>query len=176
MRVRQTCYCAMLLVLVAGLSGCINVQVGDIGGDGDWGHRSKGSYAVVRPIAGGRGVLGVYDGIQVWKFADGTGGRVPPMFMAHLSAEIRAELNDEKLPYGPGRRTMMIQGTLARYGVDVLARVELVDGSTRQVLGVADCIGSTGETDPNKAVRKKAKGMAKAIVEWIASRYPERDD
>ena len=133
-------------------------------------------HPVVRPVPGGRGALGVYDGIQVGQFADGTGGRVPPVFMAHLSAAIRSELADEELPTRPGRRTLMIQGTFARYGVDAVARVELLDVSTRQVLGVADCIGSTGETDPYKAVRKKAKGMAKAIVEWIKSRYPERDD
>ena len=93
MRTRQASYCTLLLVLITGLSGCISVRVGDVvGGSGGWGHRSKGSYSVVRPIPGGRDALGVYTGIQIGRFVDGSGGRVPPAFMNHFATALREKL------------------------------------------------------------------------------------
>ncbi len=178
MRTRQAFCCTLLLVLTAGLSGCVSIKVGDVGGgSGGWGHRSKGSYSVVRPIPGGRDALGVYTGIQIGRFADGTGGRVPPAFMNQFATALRKKLKDEDLPTRPGGRTLVVRGTLMRYGdADVIAGVQLVDAATSRVLGVANCTGSTGERNPAKAMGKKAKGLAKAVVDWIDSRYPERND
>jgi hypothetical protein len=57
---------------------------------------------------------------------------------------------------------------------EVLARVEFVDKATNKVMGTANCIGRTAET-VNVGVETKAEGLAKAIVNWIADRYPKAE-
>jgi hypothetical protein len=167
---------ALLAVAALALNGCFSVDVDVRSPSGGWGHRSHGDYSVLRPVPGATDALGAYSGIAIGPFTDATGGRVPPMAGAFLTTELRDRLEDKKLPSRPVGRTMVIRGVFTGYAGALVARVELVDAATGGVLGVARCVGSSGEPDPGKAVRKRAHGVAKAIVDWVRSRYPERDD
>ena len=89
----------------------------------------------------------------------------------------------KKLPNDPSGKTLVIRGRILHYedsGIlghitpleQVIARIELVDKATGQVIGVANCIGRS-TTSLNAGVAKKGEGLAKAIVSWLDKRYPE---
>jgi hypothetical protein len=174
---RERILAAASLIGLVTLSGCFNISVGDIGaGSGGWGHGSKGSYSVVAPFAAGKDTLAGYTGIQLGQFVDGTGGRLPAAFMDRFAAELRGKLSDEKLPSRPDGVTLVLRGTITGYDGEVIAGVEAMDPRTGAVLGAANCIGSTGEMDPQKAMPKRAAGLAKAVAEWLKTGFPKHDD
>ncbi|MCD6304556.1 MAG: hypothetical protein J7M21_06305, partial [Planctomycetes bacterium] len=88
------------------------------------------------------------------------------------------------LPRDPAGRTLVVRGTVIHYESastlgfvigpleEVIVRAELVDKDTQRVLGRANCIGRT-KASINAGPKQKAKGLAKAFVRWIDSRYPK---
>ena len=56
---------------------------------------------------------------------------------------------------------------------EVVARLEMVDKDSGQVLAQANCIGRT-TTRTTLGVANKGRGLAKAIASWIDNRYPEQ--
>ncbi len=130
--------------------------------------------------------LRVYRRFELGEITDDFGGKVPPSLWTYLSNEFQHELSEEELPNDPGGKTLLVRGRILHYEdtstlghalgplEQVVARIELVDKSTGQVLGTANCVGRTTES-VNTGVAKKAQGLAKAIVAWISKRYGPED-
>ena len=109
---------------------------------------------------------------------------VPPDLWADLRTAFAEELAEKGLPNDSSGKTLLIRGRIVHYEGDgilglalspleeVVARIELVDKDSGNVLGVANCIGRT-TASVNTGVEKKAQGLAKAIVSWLDKRYPE---
>ena len=147
---------------------------------------AKGPYTEIRPVAEIQGarVLGIYTRFELGGIEDAFGGKVPPALFEHLPGKFAEQLEGAKLPNLPGGKTLLIRGRIYHYedeGLlgtvlgpleEVVARIELVDKDSGQVVGAANCIGRTQEA-VNKGPEKKAEGLAKSIVSWIKANYPE---
>ena len=172
-----TVFLLVVLAMTAGCSQAIKEGVGVARG-------AKGIYMPISPLA--VSPLGQYTRFELGKFEDGIGGKVPRELLAYLPEKFKEQLAENELPNNPGGKTLLARGTILHYedeniiGMligpleEVVARVELVDKDSGKVLGVANCIGRT-TTRVNKGVEKKADGLAKAIVGWIASYYPKKN-
>ena len=173
----------LLLVIATGaVTGCTTVAKEAVG----IARGARGVYAPIRPLAASKEIrpLGTYRRFELGQFTDDFGGKVPPDLMTHFRSAFRKELADKKLPDDPRGKTLLIRGTFLHYedagtlGIaigpleQVVARVELVDKDSGKVLGVANCIGRTTNR-VNLGVAKKGEGLAKAVVSWLKSRYPE---
>lgn len=144
----------------------------------------KGLVAPIAPIAA-KDVrpLGEYQCFALGEITDGFAGKVPQGFWQALPTAFEKELASRKLPAQPGGKTLVVCGTVLHYEdasmlanafgplEEVVARIKLVDKDTGKVVGEANCIGRTTES-VNLGAGKKADGLAKAIVSWIASHYP----
>ncbi len=172
------CLPIVMLVLVA-FSGCTTAAketVGLVRG-------ASGVYAPLQEVTADS--LGQYRRFEIGPIVDDFGGKVPSDLMSHFQTAFAEELADKKLPNDPAGKTLLIRGRFFHYEdagtlgaaigplEEVLARLELVDKDTNQVLGVANCIGRTTNR-VNLGVPKKGQGLAKAIVSWIDARYPKQ--
>ncbi|MBS3733819.1 MAG: hypothetical protein KGY99_02725 [Phycisphaerae bacterium] len=175
---------AMILALVAGLlvtGGCgtgIREGVGLVRG-------AKGVHAVIDPMpdAAAR-PLGQYTRFELGEFTDDFGGRTPRELFRLLPGAFASQIADAELPNDASGKTLLIRGRVLHYesqdlfgmikgdAEEVVARVELVDKASGRVLATGNCVGRTTNR-VNKGVGKKADGLAKAIVTWLQSRYPE---
>lgn len=147
---------------------------------------AKGVYAPVRPLAAAKEArpLGRYRMFELGAITDDFGGNVPPDFLGHLRAAFEKQRAGKGLPNDPGGKTLLIRGRILHFETsgalghafgpfeEVLARIELVDKDSGQVLGTANCIGRS-TTSGNVGVAKKGEGLAKAIISWVADRYPK---
>lgn len=141
---------------------------------------AKGLYAPIRqPQAAS---LSAYSRFKLGKISDDTGGKTPQKLWDYLPGKFLEQLAEKKLPDNPDGKTLLIRGTVLHYedesilGLvlspleEVIVRTELVDASSGEVLGVANCIGRT-TTRVNRGVEKKAEGLAKAFAAWLAALY-----
>ncbi len=148
---------------------------------------ASGVYAPTLLVAADKDArpLGQYRRFEIGEFVDDFGGKVPPSLLGHFRASFGEQLAKKKIPNEPAGKTLLIQGRILHYesastlGValgpleEILARVQLVDKETGKVLGEANCIGRTTNR-VNIGIDKKGQGLAKAIVSWIDSRYPQQ--
>ena len=108
----------------------------------------------------------------------------PAEFLSYFPARFREQLADKALPMLTGGKTAIITVTVLAYQPassihkalgpteEVVARVELTDKGTGQVIGRAVCIGRTYQS-VGLGTKWKAWGLARAIVnEWIDKHYP----
>ena len=184
MNSRNICtLCAILivamLVTVTGCTTAIKEGVGVARG-------AKGVYAPIQSVSATAETrpLGIYKRFELGEFVDDFGGKVPASLMPAFRTAFIDQIVSNKLPNDPQGKTLLIRGRLLHYESadtlamavrpleEVVARVELVDKDTGQVLGVANCLGRT-TTRVNLGVEKKGDGLAKAIVSWLAARYPQ---
>ena len=165
-------------MLLSAATGCVgrvvSEGVGLVGG-------VSAIYVPVEPVEED---LDVYERFELGEFQDDFGGRVPTDFWRFLELEFVDEIGDRNIPNAPEGKTLVVRGrvihieTRAISGVvlgdfeEVVARVELVDKNTGEVLGVANCIGRSNDS-VNRGLRKKADGLAEAIAIWIDASYPD---
>lgn len=149
---------------------------------------AKGNYISLQPAGWDRlrAPLREYSDFQLGAIEDSFGGLVPSQLLRVLPGKFKQELAEAELPTKPGGKTLLIRGKIYHYeksGLfgnlfgpheEVVARMELVDKKTGKVIAVANCVGRTNKS-VNLGVDKKADGLAKGIVKWLASGYPERD-
>lgn len=167
------------VMVAAGCSRGIKEGVGAVRG-------ARGVYAPLDPLAptDEDRPLGEYQKFELGEFRDDFGGKTPSELFRLLPGEFDKQLAEQKLPNESGGKTLIVRGRVFHYEdssllanaisplEQVIARVELVDADSGRVLGTANCVGRTKES-VNSGVQKKAQGLAKAITEWIADRYPE---
>ena len=176
--------CILIVVTVAGLAltGCARAA-----GEAFEAFRgAKGIYVPIVPVAETKEArpLGQYTRFELGEIQDAFGGSVPPELFRQLPAKFAEEIEKAKLPNDPSGKTLLVRGKIYHYedeglvGMmlgpleEVVARIELVDKDSGRVIGVANCIGRTTKA-AGKGVPKKAEGLARAIVSWIKSGYPE---
>ena len=141
----------------------------------------KGVYAQVQTVAPSptSAALVGYGRFELQPFADEFAGQTPQLLLDYLSIQFRRHLVQRGLEQTAGK-TLQVRGAVIYYeGIggkadlvlgeveEAVARVELVDAQTGAVLGRAICIGRSTDR-VNVGVEKKADGLAKAIVQWIA--------
>lgn len=168
------------LILLAG--GCSRVFKEGLGAATG----AKGVAIPLKPVAGSPSdrPLGAYERFELGSITDGINGQTPPGLLTQLPAEFEKQLAAKKLPNPASGKTLVIRGEIRHYEAsglfgqafgpleEVIARIELVDKDSGNVLGVANCVGRTKESI-NMGVRAKAEGLAKAIVGWIDKLYPD---
>lgn len=147
---------------------------------------AKGNYIPMRPAGWDKlqAPLKEYSNLQLGPIEDSFGGLVPAALLRVLPGKFQNALADANLPTKPGGKTLLIRGKIYHYeksGLfgnvfgpheEVVARMELVDKKTGKVIAVANCIGRTNKS-VNLGVDKKADGLVKGIVKWLASGYPK---
>jgi len=170
------------LVLASTCGGCISRGIKEAVGVA---RGAKGIYAPIDPVASNKEAkpLGQYSRFEMGAFTDDMDGKSPPSLLGDLRVAFDIAIQESPLPIQAGGKTLLVRGRILHYEnadmvgqalgplEEVVARVELVDKDSGKVLGVANCIGRTTES-VNTGVEKKAQGLAKAIVDWIVSRYP----
>ena len=175
------CIVVMLTVafLLPGCSTAAKEAVGVVTGP-------KGIYAPIKAVSANEEArpLGQYKRFELGRITDDVGGGVPASLLSHLRQAFPEEIAKAKLPNEPGGKTLVIRGRILHYEdsdtlamvtgplEEVIARLEMVDRDSGQVLGVANCIGRT-TTRTTVGVANKGRGLARAIVSWIDKRYPE---
>ena len=146
---------------------------------------AKGMYAPVAPAStpAEAKILGEYKRFELGAITDDFGGQVPSQLLQQLPANFAEQITEARLPNDPSGKTLSIRGRILHYEAqgmlglafgdfeEVIARIDFVDKASGRVVGTANCIGRTTES-VNRGVASKADGLAKAIVSWIADRYP----
>lgn len=170
----------ILVLLVMGtivLPGCVSRAVKETVG---LGRGAKGIYVPLSPASSSSGPnLRSYQCFELGKVTDNFGNKVPRELLSLLPQKFQEQLQERELPNHPGGKTLSVCVKILHYeeggltGLafghfeEVIARVELVDKSSGQLIGTANCIGRTKES-VNKGVTTKAEGLAKAITSWLA--------
>jgi len=147
---------------------------------------AKGLYTVTQDSQ----PLTAYGTYEVGVFKDEFSAKTPPELFSLLPGEIEKRVaQSRKITGAGGAKAAVIRGEVVYYESgallgqafgpmeEVVARVELVDKATGQVIAKAVCVGRS-EASTTAGVRTKAEGLAKGIIDWIESRYPkgERDE
>lgn len=124
--------------------------------------------------------LSEYGKYELGEVKDGFAGQVPDELFTHLPGKFREQLGEKKLTGRTGK-TLRIRGEIFYYESaslfghafgpfeQAVARFELVDKASGEVLGSAYCVGRSDKTAA-QGVEHKADGLAKAIASWIADR------
>jgi hypothetical protein len=147
---------------------------------------AKGTFLPIRPMTTEAEArpLGQYRRFELGTMADDIGGKVPAELLQYLPAAFEKELANKKLPNEPGGKALVLRGRIIHYEdastlgfmlgplEEVVVRTEMVDQDSGNVLAVANCVGRTKER-VNAGVKKKAEGLAKALVAWLDARYPK---
>ena len=128
--------------------------------------------------------LGAYRRFELGRITDDMAGKVPRQLFTLLPGAFAEALKEEKIPNARSGKTLLIQGKVLHYqsasssaaltgGAEfVVARIELVDKDSGQVLGTANCAGWTSKR-LTLGVPEKAQGLARAIAKWIGKHYPK---
>jgi hypothetical protein len=173
-----------LLACLAFLSqGCVGRVVGE-GAEKTLG--PKGVYWEEKPVAASHKTkaLGEYRKFELGTVKNSYGKNVPPDFVSKFRAEFSKQLHESKLPKEGTGKTLLINVDLIHYEIadtsdnilgpleQVVARVELVDNDTQQVIASGNAVGRTGKS-VGVGVEWKARGLAKALIKWVSDYYPK---
>jgi hypothetical protein len=158
----------------------------------------KAIYREITPFVGGPNAkpLSQYSRFEVRPFTDAFGGMTPEDLMYYIPIEVDNRLISKNRYGAPEVRTLVVTGqilyhedqslgrTILNPLEEVIARVQLTDKETKAVIGVAICVSRTTSRTQANTVREslrvinvrsgaqsKASALAKAISEWIDSRY-----
>jgi len=178
---RVSLFILLLAFGVCNLTGCSRL----VGEGMEEVRGAKGLYAPIRGLAPDSQArpLGRYRRFELGQISDDFGGNVPAGLWDYLREAFADQLAKKRLPNDPAGKTLLVRGKILHYedaGMlghamgpleQVIARIELVDKDSGAVIGVANCVGRTTKS-VGTGVKKKAEGLAKAIVAWIDARYP----
>jgi hypothetical protein len=177
----------LLLLLASGVAfaapGCMSTMIRE-GSGAVLG--AKGTFMPIVPLAEGAAdrPLSGYTQFDLGDFTDEIGGKAPSDFVAYLKDSFPLQARKAGLPDSPSGTALLLRGRIVHYESsstvgfvlgpleEVVARCEMVDKATGKVLGAANCIGRT-EAAVNSGTKHKAEGLAKALVKWIESGFPE---
>jgi hypothetical protein len=179
------------------MPGCLTAAV-EVAKEGASGIRGpQGIFREIQPISAS--ALGACQRFEMSKFQDDFGGQVPPEVFGRLPEYFGEYLRTMRVPNGRVGKTIVVSGKIIYYEEqhgsrtilspleEIIARVELIDKDSGHVVGVAVCVGRTtarlhatslrrkipDELDMDSGAAIMARGLAKAIADWIVSRYPK---
>ncbi len=144
----------------------------------------RGVYSPLEPLpdAADARPLADYQRFELGHFRQDAAGGTPPALFALLPGEFARQVRQHDLPDVRGGKTAIVSGHILHYEEanifghafgpveQVVARVELTDAETGQLLAAALCIGRNEET-LTSSVRDRTAGLAKAIASWIAANF-----
>jgi hypothetical protein len=178
---------ALLFLLAAGVTlvapGCFSAVIRE-GSGAVLG--AKGTFMPIVPLIGAKvdRPLGAYSRFELGTITDEIGGQMPPEFVSLLGAAFTQQARKAGLPDIPNGRTLLLRGAVVHYESastmgfvlgpleEAIVRAEMVDKATGKVLATANCLGRT-EARVNAGPQEKAEGVAKGMVKWIESGFPE---
>ncbi len=133
-----------------------------------------------------------YKYIKIERFKNKMGNILPPETIPVLYAACVDEILKEPMQFkiarngAPANKTLIIRGSIIHYNpagglsavmgkfAQIICRVELIDKSTGQVLGVAHCIGFS-KAIMRAGIEELSEGVAKAIRDWLMHLKPPPD-
>ncbi len=180
---RRLTLAVCVLALPILLGGCLSRLAKE--GLGAW-QQGAGRATPLQPVALGSNPypLGAYQRFEIAPFPDKTDGQAPMELFELLPGTFLTELTKKGIPNALSGKTLLVRGEVFYYETapltgqifgpleEAVARVELVDKASGQVLGVANCVGRSSSSSA-MGVKTKANGLAKAIVDWIDKLYPK---
>ena len=163
--------------------GCMSRAIGE-GAEKTLG--PKGAYWEVSPLGAAKDhrALAGYQNFALGQVTNAVGNNLPPDFISMFQSEFAKRIADSKLPHNPGGKTAVFNVTIVHYEKadmtdnvlgpleQVVARVELVDQGSNQVLGQATAIGRTGKS-VGLGTEWKAWGLSRALIKWAEDYYPK---
>lgn len=173
-----------LVVLVAvalASGGCMGRLIGE-GAEGAMG--PKGAYFEEKPVAAakeGKG-LEAYQRFELGEVKNEFGRNVPPAFLSEFPVKFREQLDKSELPKADSGKTAVFHVTILHYEAadltdhvlgpleQVIAKVQLVDKDTGNVIASGNALGRTGKT-VGMGTGAKAEGLAKALIKWASDYY-----
>jgi hypothetical protein len=177
----------LLLVLAAGVAmvapGCVSTMITE-GSGAVMG--AKGTFMPIVPLVGAKvdRPLGAYTPFELGTITDDIGGQAPQEFLLCLKDAFNQQARKAGLPDGPSGKVLLIRGVVIHYESsstmgfvlgpleEAIVRAEMVDKATGKVLATANVVGRT-EARVNAGPKEKADGVAKGMVKWIESGFPE---
>lgn len=180
-RINGLVFCLLIgPILLA--QGCVSRAIGE-GAEKTLG--PKGAYWEVRPVAptkDHRSLAGY--SFALGQVSNSIGTNLPPDFISTFTNEFNKRLNASKLPHGGSGKIAVFNVNIIHYEKadmtdnvlgpleQVVARVELVDQSSNQVLADAVAIGRTGKS-VGLGTEWKAWGLSRALIKWAKDYYPK---
>jgi hypothetical protein len=172
------------LVILAGLSqGCVGRLIGEgveaaRGGQGDYGE--------IQPVAGAKNhsALSAYERFELGDVINECGRLMPGEFISRFKAQFAEQLADSDLPRASSGKTLAFNVAIIHYEKakaadnifgpleEVVARVDLVDAESGEVLATGNAVGRTGKS-VGLGTKTKAEGLSEALIKWVEDYYPK---
>lgn len=176
----------MLVGAALASGGCLSRAIGE-GAEKTLG--PKGAYWEVKPVAGTKDhkSLAGYKNFALGTVKNEAGKNVPAEFLQKFPAEFAKRLKDSSLPKDHSGKTLVFEVNILHYETadttdnvlgpleQVVARVELVDKETHQVLAQGTAVGRTGKS-VGLGPEWKAWGLSRALIKWAKDYYPKEKD
>jgi hypothetical protein len=148
----------------------------------------KGEYWETKRAAASKRtkVLASYRRIELGTVNNEIGANLPADFISKFKAEFAKQLRESKLPKDASGKTLVINVDVIHYEnadmgdsvlgplEQVVARINMLDKESQQVLAAGNAIGRTGKT-VGMGVDWKARGLAKALIKWVSD-YSSMDE
>jgi len=178
-----------MAVAAAGLALAATGCMGRLIGEGaEAGLGPKGDYWEEKPAAASKETkaLAAYQRFELGEVKNVYGRNVPAEFFEKFPVEFARELAGSHLPRQAAGKTAVFRVHILHYEKadmadnvlgpleQVVARVELLDKDSSQILAWGNAVGRTGKT-VGLGVDSKAKGLAKALVKWAGDYYPKKE-
>lgn len=182
-RAARATFMVGLISLAMVSQGCMSRLIGE-GVEGTMG--AKGAYFEEKPVASSKDVKALkdYRRFELGEVKNDLGSLVPPKFLEKFPEEFNKRLIESRLPTEGSGKTLVFQVTILHYEKadtadnifgpleEVVARVQLVDKDSGEVLAYGNAIGRTGKT-VGLGPDTKAEGLARGIMSWAKAYYPK---
>jgi hypothetical protein len=171
----------MVVGVVLASGGCMGRLIGE-GAEGAMG--PKGEYFEEKPVAAakeGKG-LEAYQRFELGEVKNDFGRNVPPAFLREFPGKFAEQLAKSELPKAVAGKTAVFHVSILHYETadltdhvlgpleQVIAKVQLVDKDTGDVIAFGNALGRTGKT-VGMGTGTKAEGLAKALIKWASDYY-----
>lgn len=175
-----------LVATAVASQGCVGRLIGE-GAETALG--AQGKYWEEKAVAFDKesDALAEYTSFELGDFTNEYGRRVPVAFMNAFPGAFARRLAESELPKDPSGKALIFNVSVIHYEEadtadnifgpleQVVARVELVDKASGEVIAAGNAVGRTGKT-VGLGPDKKADGLAKALIDWATDYYPEPEE
>lgn len=182
----RTLIVALTAFAALGSQGCVGRAIGE-GAEKTLG--PKGAYWEIKPVASSKETkaLSSYKNFELGAFKNEAGKNAPSEFLSRFPGELSKRLQKSRLPKDKSGKTLVFNVTIMHYETadasdnvfgpleQVMARVELVDKASGDVLANGTAIGRTGKS-VGLGTEWKAWGLSRALIKWASDYYPKGKD
>jgi hypothetical protein len=176
----------LLVGAALGSQGCLGRVIGE-GAEKTLG--PKGAFWEVQPVASSpdHRSLAEYKNFELGSVKNDIGKNVPSKFLQEFPVEFAKRMKKSGLPQDRSGKTLVFNVSIIHYETadaadnvlgpleQVVARVELADKQSNQVLAQGTAIGRTGKS-VGTGTEWKAWGLSRALIKWAKAYYPKSDE